>query len=154
MTRAKMARTAKLQVPARIVLVTPPVGVAFALQRGKRELASVFVSTAVDLQLDFHIQVERTSAGSVQFSGEFVQGPPGGKFVYVNSGTLAGQANSCWTRRAKVNLELLKWPVIHRVTSEPATFLEARISGTGRDGGPACASVPILGGGWAVNRPR
>jgi hypothetical protein len=99
MARAKIVRTAKLRIPARIVLVSPPAGVAFALQRGKRELAAV------------------------------------------------------WTRRAKVGLERLKWPVIHRVTSQRATLLEARISGTGRDGGPVCASVPVLGGGWAAKKP-
>ena len=149
-----MARTAKLRVPARIVLVAPPAGVAFALQRGKRELAPFFVSTGADLQLDFGIQVEHASGGSVRFSGEFVQGRPGGKFVYVNSGILAGQEKSWWTRRAKVSLELLKWPVIHRVASEPTLLLEARISGTARDGGPACASVPLLGGGWTDTRAR
>src|SRR5262245_40157817 len=101
-----MARTAKLNVAARIVLVGPPAGVAFALQRGKQELASVSVSNGADLHFDFAIQVERTE-GSLRFSGDFVQGPAGGKFVYVNSGTLAGQATSCWTRRAKVSLEML-----------------------------------------------
>ena len=121
--------------------MSPPAGVAFAIQRGKRELAPVFVSTGADLPLDFGIQVERTSGGTLRFTGEFVQRPPGGKSVYVNSGTLAGQAKSPWTRRAKVSLEMLKWPLIHQVTSAPGTLLEARISGIGCDGGPACASV-------------
>jgi hypothetical protein len=152
MAKAKIAKKAKLQVSARIVLVSPPVGVAFAIQRGKRELAPVFVSTGADLQLDFGIQVERASGGTLRFSGEFVQGPAGGKFVYVNSGTLAGQVKSPWTRRAKVSLEMLKWPLIQRVTSDPGNILEARISGIGRDGGPACASVPLLDGDWAVRR--
>jgi len=144
--------TAKLHVPARIVLVAPPAGVVFALQRGRRELASVTASTGADLQLDFGFQVEQGSGGSLRFSGEFVQGPAGGKFVYVNSGTLAGQGDSTWTRRAKVSLQLLKWPTIQRVTAHPGTLLQARIAGRGRDGGPACASVPLLEGGWSITQ--
>lgn len=152
MAKAKMARTAKLQVTDRIVLVSPPAGVAFAIQRGKRGLAPVVVSTGADLQLDFGIQVERASGGTLWFSGEFVQGPAGGKFVYVNSGTLAGQGEVTLDTPRQVSLEMLKWPLIHRVTSDPGTLLEARISGIGRDGGPACASVPLLDGDWAVRR--
>ena len=143
-----MATMAKRQVLARIVVLSPPSGVAFALQVGKGDVARVFVSTGADLHLDFDFQVELLPGGSVRFAGAFVQGPRGGKFVYVNSGTLAGQANSCWTRRAKVSLEPLKWPVVKRAISEPRTLLEARIQGTARDGAPACATVPLLGGGW------
>jgi len=38
------------------------------------------------------------------FRGPFVQGRPGSRFVYVNSGTYAGDQKSCWSRRAKVPL--------------------------------------------------
>jgi hypothetical protein len=145
-----MARTVRLEVPARIVIVGPPAGVAFALQRGKRELASVHVSTGADLHLDFAIQVARALGSSLRFSGDYVQGPAGGKFVYVNSGTLAGQAMSCWTRRAKVSLQKLTGALVQRAVSNPGFLLEARISGIARDGGPACASVPLLDRGWIV----
>ena len=67
MAKAKMAGTAKLLVPARIVLVSPPAGVAFAIQRGKRKLAPVYVSTGADLPLDFGIRVERASGGKLRF---------------------------------------------------------------------------------------
>ncbi len=42
----------------------------------------------------------RRADGLPNFLGPFVQGPPVGLFVYVNSGTLAGQSDSCWTRRS------------------------------------------------------
>ena len=89
-------------------------------------------------------QVDRAPNGAPRFSGEFVQGPAGGKFVYVTSGTLAGHAESPWTRRAKVGLQELKWVVVGCAVSQSGSFLEARISGVARDGGPACASVPLL----------
>ena len=73
----------------------------------------------------------------------FSQGPPSGRFVYVNSGTLAGQKGSCWSRRAKVPLTGITWDDLDAVRCGPVRVLEASIHGTGRDGGPACASVPL-----------
>jgi hypothetical protein len=142
--------TGKLNVPARIVVVAPPAGVVFALQRGKRDLSGAALSRRTDLRFDFTLQVSRAPARSIRFSGEFVQGPAGGKFVYVNSGTLAGDAPSPWTRRAKVGLKGMKWSTVERVLGQPGAFVQARISGTARDGGPACASVPLLDAGWTV----
>lgn len=83
------------------------------------------------------------------FLGPFTQGPRGARFVYVNSGTLAGQANTKWTRRAKVPLSGITWAMIKRAKG---AILEARIDGVGRDGGPACGTVPLLDGGWRIAR--
>jgi hypothetical protein len=145
-----MARPAKLSVPARIVLVAPPSGATFALQRGKADRAGGAVSTGQNMQFEFAFQAEEGSAGRVRLSGEFVQGPAGGKFVYVNSGTRAGDLGATWTRRAKVSLEPLTWTAVRRVAAQPGARLEARISGVAKDGGPACASVPLLNGGWVA----
>jgi hypothetical protein len=71
--------------------------------------------------------------------------------VYVNSGTLAGQVDSRWTRRAKIHLEGISWELIERALASPGTVLEARIAGMARDGGPACATVPLLDGGWRIS---
>jgi hypothetical protein len=147
-----MGKAAKLSVPARIVVVAPPAGVVFALQRGRGEPTAPVMSKGADLEFHFALLVERAPDGSPRFSGEFVHGPAGGKFVYVNSGTLAGQAESPWTRRAKVGLQMLKWATVERVAAQPGTALHARIAGMGRDGGPACASVPLLDEGWTVER--
>jgi hypothetical protein len=145
-----MAKTTKLTIPARIVIVAPPKGVVFALQRGKNELASSVTSAAADLALSFTIQVDRDKNGALRCSGEFVQGPAGGKFVYLNSGTLAGQAESPWTRRAKIALRHLSWALIERVSSTANTVLQARVTGTAKDGGPACATVALLDGNWTA----
>lgn len=147
-----MAKPERLSIPARIVVEAPPRGVTFALQRGRSELDRVVDSDGRDLEFDFTFLTQPGDHGSPRFSGEFVQGPSGGKFVYVNSGTLAGQFGSCWTRRAKVGLQTLTWAALEGVASEPGSFLQAHIAGTGRDGGPACATVPLLGKGWVVAR--
>jgi hypothetical protein len=144
-----VSREAKLSIRARIVVVAPPTGVVFALQRGRGELGAPATSSRQDLQFDLTLLARRSADGSPSFSGEFVQGPAGGKFVYVNSGTLAGQADSCWTRRAKVHLKTLKWATVERAAAA-GHLLRARIAGTARDGGPACASVPLLDAGWIV----
>jgi hypothetical protein len=74
-----------------------------------------------------------------------VQGRPGERFVYVNSGTLAHQPMSCWTRRAKIFLD----PIADLVAASPssATFsmAEARIPGRVRNGGPVCARTEVFG---------
>ena len=83
----------------------------------------------------------------LNFLGPFAQGPVGGRFVYVNSGTLGGQPDSGWTRRAKVPLGGIAWSLIQKAAG---SIIEVRIAGTARDGGPACATVPLLGGGWKI----
>jgi len=70
--------------------------------------------------------------------------------VYVTSGTLAGQADSCWTRAAKVPLSGITWPLIQEALATLGVVIEAHIAGTAKDGGPACAAVPLLNGEWRV----
>ena len=129
----------------RIVVVNPPPGVTFALQRGKSDLVPPSRSTTK--QLVFELTVRVREDGQPNFLGPFAQGPRGARFVYVNSGTYAGQTNTPWSRRAKVPLTGITWPLIRRAKAKP---LEARFAGTGGDGGPACATVPLLGAGWQI----
>jgi hypothetical protein len=145
-------KAAKLTVPLRIVVAAPPKGVVFALQRGRDTLEAITISTGADIPFDFTIEVDRDAQNVIRFTGGFVQGPKGGKFVYINSGTLAGQFGSCWTRRAKIGLESLTWAAVNQVAASSGAFLQSRFAGVGRDGGPACATVPLLDKGWVVNR--
>jgi hypothetical protein len=144
-----LAATPPLQVPLRIILVDPPRGVRFAVQQGRSGLVGGAVARGSDLRFDFTIKASRSADGSLRLGGEFVQGPAGGKFIYINSGTSAGQPSSPWTRRAKVGLKTLTWLMIQRAMSKGAC-LQVRIAGKSRDGGPACATVPLLDGGWAI----
>jgi hypothetical protein len=67
--------------------------------------------------------------------------------VYVDIGTCAGQADSCWSRRLKVPLEGIPAKMIRK-----GGVLEARVPGTGRDGGPNCATVKDFEGWKVVDR--
>jgi Family of unknown function (DUF5990) len=139
------------EVPLRITLIEPPGGVTFRLQRGKSDLAPPARQSADAISFDFTVRAAEGGAeGAPRFLGLFTQGPPAARFIYVSSGTSAGQADSRWTRRAKVPLKGITWEMVERALSTPHAVLEARITGTARDGGPVCASVPLLDGGWRV----
>jgi hypothetical protein len=140
----------KQEIPCRIRVVGPPQGVDFRLQRGKAELVAPSQVTDGELVFDLTARVGQGRDGEPNLLGPFVQGPVGGRFVYVNSGTCAGQLHSCWTRRAKVPLGGITAAMIADLAADPSSVAEARIVGTGRDGGPACATVPLLDGGWRV----
>lgn len=137
----------------RIIVVSPPPGVRFQLQRGKGDLEPAARASAGTMTFELDVRVSTRPAGEPNFLGPFVQGPPAGRFVYINSGTLAGQADSCWTRRAKVPLTGITWALIKRARAA-GSVLETEVAGTGRDGGPACATVPLKSGGWRVATSR
>lgn len=132
----------------RIVIEQPPAGVDFALQQGSGsnyEPVQKQRSKGNDLTFEFQPSIrEGVSDGMAAVGGPFVQGPPRQRFVYVDIGTYAGQADSCWSRRMKIPLEGIPAKMIRL-----GGVLEARVPGAGRDGGPACATVKDFEG-WKV----
>jgi hypothetical protein len=131
----------------RITLETPPPGVDYGLQKG-RGSASETVQTprsdGSDLHFDFTAGV-RTAGSSPDFRGPFIQGPAGGRFVYICIGTWAGQTDTPFSRRLKIPLTGITPDMIRRADSGKGAVLETRVQGTGRDGTPACASVKDFG---------
>jgi hypothetical protein len=85
----------------------------------------------------------------LRFLGPFVRNAGGVRFVYFASGTQAGQADSCWSRRGKVVLDMP--PELARRAVASGRRLEARVQGTAKDGGPACATVKLLDGWRAID---
>ena len=141
------------EVRMRLVLVDPPPGIDFGIQRGRgAQYETLFVKqrTQGDISFDFSLTVsESRKDGLPNFQGPFAQGPPTDRFVYVDVGTYAGQTGTHWARRMKVPLEGITWALIRKAISKPGARLSARIPGTGRDGGPNCATVQLLGG-WQI----
>ena len=127
-------------LPMRITVVDPPPGVRFRLQRGRADLAAPVGESGRAVRFDFEVRVGKRSTGEPNFLGEFAQGPPNGRFVYVNAGSLAGQNDSCWSRRAKIPFAGISWKLIEQAHTS-GRRLETGMPGTGRDGGPTCASV-------------
>lgn len=140
------------ELPLRITVLRPPAGVALAMQKGRDELVPPSRKTQDEIAFDFTVRVADPSAASPNFLGPFAQGKPADRFVYVTLGKRAGQADSPWDRRAKIKLGGITREMVEAALREPGAVLEARYEGIGRDGGPACATVPLLDGGWQLVR--
>lgn len=139
------------QLTFRIILESPPAGVDFGLQKGSGnnyEVVQKQRSKTGDLRFEFDARVKEGKDGQPTLLGPFVQGPPQGRFVYLDIGTYAGQADSCWSRRLKVPLRGITWGVVKQASRG---VLETRVPGTGKDGGPTCATVKPFDG-WKVSR--
>ena len=100
--------------------------------------------------LSFELQVgtkERVGkSAELDYTGPFVQGKPGERFFYIDIGICAGQADSEWNRRLKVPLRGISKTAASKAKGK--TF-ETTIAGTGKDGGPSCAT-PKDFKGWKL----
>ena len=132
-----------MDIRLRIVLESPPAGVDFGVQKGRGSLFETIEkqrSKGGDLVFEFSVQVKDAgAAGSADFSGPIVQGPRGGRFVYIDIGTYAGQSGTPWSRRLKIPLSGISASLIRKAAA--SGVLETHVPGTGKDGGPSCASV-------------
>ena len=136
----------------RIIVEGPPAGVLYGLQKGsgnKYETVQTVTSNTGDLRFEFSVRVGQGKHGQPNFLGPFAQGPAAARFVYLDIGTYAGQANTPWSRRLKVPLSGITWELIEQALQPSTSFLEARVPGTAKDGGPSCATVKPVGG-WSV----
>jgi hypothetical protein len=140
----------KHEIPVRIIVEDPLPGVVMLVQKGKNEFLAPTARAADAISFDFAVTVDLTPDAPPNFLGKFAQGPKDQRFIYVNSGTYAGQGDTEWARRAKVSLMSITREQIADAVSS-AGRLVAVIPGRGRDGGPVCASTPVVGG-WKVAR--
>jgi len=135
----------------RIILESPPAGVDFGLQKGRGrdyEVVQKQRSKTGDLRFEFDVRVKEGKDGQPILLGPFVQGPPEERFVYLDIGTYAGQTDTPWSRRLKVPFRGVTWDVVKKAT-RAKHVLETRVPGTGKDGGPSCATVKPFAG-WTV----
>jgi hypothetical protein len=139
------------ELPLRIVVDQPVPGVLLKLQRGRTDLVEPTAATPAAVVFDFTVRVGPAPAGQPpRFLGPFTQGPPGGRFVYVNVGTYAGQEDTPWARRAKVPLTGITAAQVKAALAKPGAHLEVHFPGRGPDGGPTCATVRLPAGAWEV----
>jgi hypothetical protein len=140
-------------VTIRIVLVDPPPGVDFGVQRGrgaKYETLQVQRRTRGDIVFDLSLTVnDSRKDGLPNFTGPFAQGPADSRFLYLDVGTYAGQKDTPWSRRIKIPLQGITWALVKKVTAQSGLALMAKIPGKGKDGSPSCATVRLLGD-WEI----
>jgi hypothetical protein len=148
----------EFELPLRIVLVTPPAGVRFALQKGAStakshpELAAVQTADGKgDLVFDLTVRARAEGLAPPRLLGPFVQGPPAQRFVYITVGQSAGQPTSPWKRRAKIPLTGITAALVKAALKRPGGWLEATVPGTLKDGSPTCATQPFApDGDWQL----
>jgi hypothetical protein len=142
-----------VNVTFRVLLERPPAGVDYGVQVGRGTRYTTVQtqrSTGRDLRFEFTASIKGAAPGPPDFAGPVVQGPPGQRFVYIDIGTYAGQTGTPWARRLKIPLAGVTWDTLDGA-SRPDPVLEARVAGTARDGGPACATVKPFDG-WTPAR--
>jgi hypothetical protein len=141
----------------RLILETPPAGIDYGLQSGQGsgyETVQTQRSAGKDLRFEFSVGAKPGAKnGLPDFRGPVVQGRSGGRFVYIDIGTYAGQTGTSWSRRLKVPLTGITWAQVERAAREARTVLEARVPGAAQDGSPACASVKNFSG-WKAATSR
>jgi hypothetical protein len=145
----------EIAVPLRIILVAPPPGVDFGIQEGKGndyKTIAIQRSKVGNLVLDCTIKVKgNRDDAPPNFGGPISQGPPSGRFIYIDIGKSAGQFDSGWQRRIKIPLDGITWELIDAVLEKPKRLIQATIPGTGKDGGPTCATTKPIDG-WMVSK--
>lgn len=138
-------------VRLRITVVDPPPNISWALQLGRDELIKPTASTSSRVSFDFSVEaVAGDSPGDIRLRGPAVQGKPGARFVYLCVGAYAGQAGASASGRAKISLEGITRELLDGIKRKRSGVLEARFAGTGCNGGPSLATVPLLGDGWRI----
>ena len=146
-------QTTDIVVPLRIILVAPPPDVDFGIQEGKGvDYSTIQIQRSKGSDIQFEISVaviENRNDEVPNFYGTLAQGPPTGRFIYIDIGKSAGQTNSIWERRIKIPMAGITWGMIESLVDDPKRFLQASIPGTGKDGGPSCATVKPFDG-WKV----
>ena len=153
---SKVQRETSVVVPLTIRVVGLPSStfeefsqIKLGIQRGKAEVLkpTKLGRTEAIFTFDVHVKSE-FGKRPLTFLGPYTQGPPSDRFVYLSwSGVSAGRRERF--RRIKVSLKSITSGQI-QLAKDSGCRLEARISGIARDGGPACATVPLLGMGWIM----
>lgn len=124
---------------------------AWVLHPGKRRSNSDFV-------FECRVRVRRNArTGEPNFLGDFVHGSADKRFLYLSwRAKECGlgkpkSPSSCWQRRMKIHLSTINWELIDQAM-QSGGVLEAAVEGTGKDGGPNCASVALLDSGWTARK--
>jgi Family of unknown function (DUF5990) len=79
------------------------------------------------------------SDGATDLKGPYIQGAPGGRFIYLNWGTIDEPGTFALFRRAKLQLDAVP-PQVLKSAAEQGVLV-GRLGLTDRKGNPLCASV-------------
>jgi hypothetical protein len=134
-----MPRAGQTEIRMRLVIDQPVKGVFHSLQ--DKQNTPVDVKSSKDgkpLVFEFPI---RFGPGP-KFYGEYVRSEgPTRRFFYICIGQGAGQKDTEWSRRMKIDVAEIPMAVLQKATK--GKIIEGAVNGTAKDGSPACATVPL-----------
>ena len=135
-----MARADQTDLRLRILIDRPVAGVVHSLQaKNDGPLDPKASEVGEALAFDFSIRI---APGPKFFGDQVRREGPERRFVYIRIGQLAGDPASPWSRRMKIDIHDLPQDLLDRAVDNGA-IVEIAVDGTGKDGTPACATVPV-----------
>jgi hypothetical protein len=137
-----MARVGEPNVLVRLSVVKPVSGVAYSLQDKDSQPADARVADGRTLVFEAGIRLEHGKAGP-RFLGDYVRTE--GKtrrFRYIATGRQAGQTETEWSRRAKIDLPDPTQAMVKKALAG-GLVLEAEMPGADGFGCPICATVAV-----------
>jgi hypothetical protein len=116
-------------------------GIQVGVQRRNKpgELLSVTAGDAPAATWTLDAVVSPSPDGAPDLKGPHIQGPPGGRFIYLNWGTVDGSGEFTMFRRAKLWLNAVPPEVLSSAVELGA--LVGRVGLTDGKGNPICASI-------------
>jgi hypothetical protein len=116
-------------------------GIHVGLQRRNKpgELLGVTAGEASATTWALDAVVTPVPDGPADLKGPYIQGPPGGRFIYLNWGTVDGPGEFTMFRRAKLWLNAVPPEVLSSALELGA--LVGRLGLTDAKGNPICASI-------------
>lgn len=141
------------EIRFRVVVRRPLRGVPVGIQRGHSEVLLPAHADDERIIFEFVLRAAQRHDGASTLRGPEAQGGTADRFIYVNWGVRAGDPTSRWDRRAKLSLTSLTSKDLQRALETSGSVIEGEMEGVGDDGGPACATVPLVGGGWRLVPP-
>jgi hypothetical protein len=116
-------------------------GIHVAVQRRNKpdELLDLTPGDAPTAAWTLDAVVTPAPDGGADLNGPYIQGPPGGRFIYLNWGTVDGSGEFTMFRRAKLWLNAVPPEVLGRAAELGA--LVGRLALTDPKGNPVCASI-------------
>ena len=138
-----MTKTEQTEIRMRLVVEAPLPGITHSLQDKRNNPVDAKVSQDGEpLAFDFPVRI----GPGPKYYGEQVRSEgPERRFVYIAIGRQTGDAASPWNRRMKIDIHNVTAPLLEGALA--GKCLVGTVAGTGKDGTPACATVPV---GWRL----
>ncbi|WP_447764885.1 DUF5990 family protein [Sphingopyxis panaciterrae] len=137
-----MPHTKQTDLAMRIVIDQPVVGVLHSLQtKDDQPLDPKSSKAGEPLTFDFTVRV---GPGPKFFGDQVRREGAERRFVYIRVGQPAGDPSSPWTRRMKIDIHDIGPELLDAAINEGRRIVLS-VNGTGKDGTPACATVPPTG---------